>query len=140
MGLFDESCIVDAQKYAINAKACIQKNGRLGFTREAAELLGLNEKTVLLFSLIEGGNLAVIVCDDSEPRGFRVQKAGNYFYIRMKNFFDSQGLDYIERRVAYDISETTERFNGKTVFKFKRGIYERRSTDDPGVEESLDEK
>lgn len=113
----------------------------MGFTREAAELLGLTEKTVLLFSLIDEGDLAVLVCDDTEHRGFHVQKTGQYFYIRMKNFFDSQSLDYIERRVTYDISKTTELFNGKTVFKFKRGIYERRSSGDSSIgEESLDEK
>ena len=125
--LFDENNVVDAKKYAVNAKACIQRNGRLGFTREAAELLGLHENLTALFSTTPNGDLAAVICDTSESRGFRVQKAGDYFYIRMKNFFDSQNLDYIKKRVAYDISETPERYQGKVVYKFTRGIYERRS-------------
>ena len=137
MKLFDESMIVDAQRYAINAKACIQKNGRLGFTREAADLLGLKERQTMLFSNSANGDMAAIVCDDSELRGFRIQKAGNYFYIRMKNFFDSLNLDYVGKRVSYDIIETPERYDDKIVFKFKRGIFERRSGDNPTEEETI---
>ena len=139
MGLFNEDMVVDAQKYAINAKACIQKNGRLGFTREAAELLGLKPQVTILFSTISDGDLAAVVCDDTETRGFRVQKAGTYYYIRTKNFFDSMGVDYVVKRVAYDIFETTEQYLGKKVFKFKRGIYERRSSDNSS-EEDFEEK
>lgn len=139
MGLFNEDMVVDAQRYAVNAKACIQKNGRLGFTREGAELLGLNAGVTVLFSVIPNGDLAAVICDETELRGFRVQKAGNYYYIRMKNFFDSQGLDYEGKRIAYDISETPERYQEKSVFKFKRGIYERRSSDDSG-EENFEEQ
>ena len=49
MAFFDENTIVDAQRYAVNAKACVQKNGRLGFTREGAELLNLSSETKILF-------------------------------------------------------------------------------------------
>ena len=128
--LFDEKMVIDAQKYALNAKASIQRNGRLGFTGEAAKLLGLQEGLTMLFSTTQNGDLAAVICDASESRGFRVQKAGEYFYIRMKNFFDSQSLDYIKKRVAYDISETPERYQGKVVYKFTLGIYERRSSED----------
>lgn len=133
--LFDENTVVDAQKYAVNARASIQRNGRLGFTGEAAKLLGLQEGLTMLFSTTSNGDLAAVICDASESRGFRVQKAGEYFYIRMKNFFDSQSLDYIGKRVAYDISETTEQYQGKVVYKFTRGIYERKSNEDSGSEE-----
>lgn len=133
--LFDENLVVDAQKYALNAKASIQRNGRLGFTGEAAKLLGLQEGLTMLFSATPNGDLAAVICDASESRGFRVQKAGDYFYIRMKNFFDSQNLDYIKKRVAYDISETPERYQGRVVYKFTRGIYERRSSGDSETED-----
>ena len=55
----------------------------------------------------------------------------------MKNFFDSQSIDYIERRVSYDISETPESYQGKSVYKFKFGSYERRSNS--GVEDDDEE-
>ena len=125
--LFDETTVVDAQKYRLNAKSTIQRNGRLGFTREAAELIGIHEGLSALFAVIPNGDLALVVCDESESRGFKFQKAGEYFYIRMKNFFDSQSIDYVGKRVTYDISETSEKYQGKTVYKFTRGIYERRS-------------
>ena len=133
--LFDENRVIDAQKYALNAKANIQRNGRLGFTREAADLLGLHEGSTALFSVAANGDLAAVICDASESRGFRVQKAGEYYYIRMKNFFDSQSLDYIKKRVAFDISETSERYQDKVVYKFTRGIYERRSGGDSEPED-----
>lgn len=125
--LFDENKIIDAQKFTLNAKASIQRNGRLGFTGEAAKLLSLQEGLTMLFSVMQNGDLAAVICDASESRGFRIQKAGDYYYIRMKNFFDSQSLDYIKRRVSYDISETLERYQGKVVYKFTHGIYERRA-------------
>lgn len=129
MPLFDEQSVVDATRYALNAKACIQKNGRLGFTREAAELLSLNDREAILFSCLPSGDLAAVFCSSKEPRGFKIQKAGNYFYIRLKNFFDSLSLDYIRKRVSFDISETAEEYKGQTVFKFTRGIYDRKSND-----------
>jgi len=133
--LFDERMVVDAQKFALNAKASIQRNGRLGFTGEAAKLLGLQEGLTMLFSAMQSGDLAAVICDASESRGFRIQRAGDYYYIRMKNFFDSQNLDYIKRRVSYDISETPERYQDKVVYKFTRGIYERRTSGDSEPED-----
>ena len=129
MDFFNEDNVVDAQRYAVNAKSSIQKNGRMGFTREAADLLQLADGQTMMFSANPDGDFGAVICDENEKRGFKVQKAGTYFYIRMKNVFDSQGLDYIGKRVAYDISETGERFQDKTVYKFKRGIFERRSSD-----------
>lgn len=127
--LFDESTMVDASKYALNAKATIQRNGRLGFTKEAADLLGLREGLAALFSVLPTGDMALVICDGEEPKAFKIQKAGEYFYIRMKNFFDSLSIDYINKRVAYDVSETTERYRGRVVYKFTRGIYERRTNE-----------
>ena len=48
--LFDENKVIDAQKFTLNAKASIQRNGRLGFTGEAARLLSLQEGLTMLFS------------------------------------------------------------------------------------------
>lgn len=130
MGYFNEEAVIDAQKFTINAKASIQKNGRLGFSNEAATLLSLDEGKYLLFSCINSGDLAAIVCDNTDVRGFKVQKGGKYFYIRMKNFFDAQDIDYVKKRVSFEIIETTEEYKGKTVFRFKRGIFARKSNDD----------
>ena len=133
--LFDENTVINAQKYALNAKACIQRNGKLGFTKEAADLLGLHEGLTILFSMAQNGDLAAVICDASEARGFKIQKAGEYYYIRMKNFFDSQSLDYIKKRVSYDISETQEQYQGKTVYRFSRGIYKRKMKEDLQIED-----
>jgi len=124
--LFNENKIIDASKYRPNTRACIQLNGRLGFTLKAAELLELQEGQSALFSMISNGNMAAVICDKLEPRGFKIQKDGTHFYIHMKNFFDSQNIEYIKKRVFYDISETNERYQNKIVYKFTLGIHGRK--------------
>lgn len=124
--LFNEDKIVNAQKYRPNTRACIQLNGRLGFTMKAAELLKLQEGQSMLFSMISDRNMAAVICDAMEPQGFKIQKDGSHFYIRMKNFFDSQNIEYVKKRAFYDISETNECYKNKTVYKFTLEFRERK--------------
>ena len=122
MPLFNEENIVDARRFAGNAKATIQSNGRLGFSAEAAKLLALTPEKKLLISDIGDGNLAGVIEESGDSRGFRIQKAGDYYYVKMKNFFDSQEVEYVANRVIYDIRETKENFEGAPVFRFSKRI------------------
>ena len=75
--LFDEHMVIDAQKYALNAKASIQRNGRLGFTGEAAKLLGLQEG----LSMLSYGNFAESRKQNKSKKE-RVSKTENGFFSR----------------------------------------------------------
>jgi hypothetical protein len=58
--------------------------------------------------------------DSEEENGFRIQKGGEYYYLRMKGFFDSHGVDYTGKRIIFDITETNEEYKGRRVYKFTR--------------------
>lgn len=130
MGIFDESKMVDARRFSGNAKASIQNNGRLGFSADAARILNLESEKRLLVSDIGDGNLAVIIGEKDDERGFRIQKGGDYFYTKMKSFFDSQEVEYTQKRVIYDISETKERFNDTPVFRLTKRVIDKKDTDE----------
>ncbi len=139
MAFFDESNIVNSKKFDGNTKACIQKSGRLGFTREAATLLKLDVERRMLVSAMDNGDLAVVIVDADDERGFKIQAASGYFYVKMKNYFDSQEIDYVDKRVTYSISMTMEEFNGSTVFKFKREISQRTVNAKDDIANEIDE-
>ena len=124
---FDMSKAVDARRFSLHAKATVQRTGKLGFSMEAAELLGLKDESSEIESvcrrivLQEVGNndwLAVLI-NGNDERGFRVQKGGDYYYLNMRQYFKASGIDYVNNRVIYDITATSESFEGNTVYLFK---------------------
>ncbi len=118
--LFNPNKTIDAKKHSGNAKATIQLNGRLGFSSDAIKLMSLSPEQVIIFAEGENGDLAAIIREAGDENGFKVQKGGEYYYLRMKSFFDSQEVDYVRKKVIFDISETREEFEGKMVYKFTR--------------------
>ncbi len=128
--IFDEKKIVDARSYAKRrCKATIQKSGKLGFTANAAELMGLEQGARLLVSECNNSDLAVVVLKGTQDeRGFKVRKSVVYFTVDMKAFFDQRGIDYrnAEYSVAYDIVMLDETFEGQPVFKLTRRLIKRR--------------
>lgn len=140
MAFFDEARIVDSSRFDGNTKSCIQKSGRLGFTREGAALLDLSKEKRMLVSGMDNGDIGVVIVDADDPRGFRIQAAGEYYYVKMKNYFDSLGIDYVTNRVMFSISMTTEEYQGHPVFKFKREIAIRKATDKDDIpDDNFDE-
>ena len=127
MEKFDISKAVDARKFSLHAKATVQRTGKLGFSMEAAELLGLRgiasesasvSKRIVLQDVGNNDWLAVIV-NGNDERGFRIQKGGDYYYLNMRQYFKAAEIDYQNNRVIYDISATNESFEGGTVYLFK---------------------
>ena len=51
-------------------------------------------------------------------------KGGDYFYSRMKNFFDSRSIPYQTKRVIYDISDTGEELNSEKIYKLTQRVKE----------------
>lgn len=135
MLFFNENNLIDAQRYSGNTKCSVQQSGRIGFTKEGAELLGLEKDKRLLISEMENGDLAAIICDSDETRGFKIQVASGYCYAKMKNYFDSLGIDYVANRVSYSIAITSEQYQGKPVFKFTREMAKRKESDKEEIPE-----
>lgn len=116
---------ITAQDFDKNVKCSIHKNGKLGFSTGAIGKLQLNTKKSISFAINEedetDGNLYAVVEESVIESAFKVNRAGNYFYLSTKAFFDSLGVDYKESRIIYDIVDFE--YEGAKMYKFlKREI------------------
>lgn len=92
-------------------KATIHKSGKLGFSAAAQAFLNLNEKSFFKVGFNEDPtdtNIYLVPSLD-DVKAFKAAKAGDYYYINLKNIFDKRGLDYQNQTIIYDIKrpETT---------------------------------
>lgn len=134
--IFDENRIVNAGGFVENAKASVQRSGRLGLSREAARLLNPERDGRVLIATCEDGNLGCVVLppNSNDSRGFRWQLASGYFSANLRPFFDSIGLDYSSTEVTtiFDIVQTDEKYMDLPVFKLRRRLVKRRPSKKKG--------
>ncbi len=134
--IFEENRIVDAGSFADNAKATVQRSGRLGLSSEAAELMHVEKDGRVLIATCEDGNLGCVVLppDIEDSRGFRWQVASGYYSANLRSFFDFIGLDYARTDVTtiFDIVQTDEKYTGFPVFKLRKRIVTRRPSKKKG--------
>lgn len=128
--IFEENRIVDAGGFTGNAKATVQRSGRLGLSHDAANLLHVEKNSRILLAMGEDGNLGCVVLppDAEDARGFRLQCASGYFSANLKPFFDSIGLDYssTEATTIFDMLPTDETYKELSVFKLRKRLVKRR--------------
>ena len=94
---------------------------------EAAELLGLRENMSemesesrrMILQEMDGHDWLAVVVNETNERGFRIQRGGDYYYLNMRQYFKASGIDYLNNRVIYDITATNEVYEGKPVYLFK---------------------
>lgn len=115
---------LDAKEFEANLKCTVQSNGKLNFSAAAINILALNNQKSVKFAMNEdaksGEELYVIIQDHITDDAFKVNKAGNYYYLNAKALFDNLGLDYKSHSVIFDIVKTEETFDGKPVYKLNR--------------------
>lgn len=134
--IFEECKIVDAEGFAENAKATVQRSGRLGLSNEASKLLKPERDGRILIATGEDGNLGCVVLppNSDDLRGFRLQVASGYFSANLRPFFDSIGLDYSSKDVTtiFDVVPTDEKYMGYPVFKLRKRLVKRRPSKKKG--------
>ena len=113
--------ILSAKKFNVNLKCSIHASGKLGFTDGTMKTLELTEKSGVKFAQDEEDEdiLYLINCTETDEDAFKVNKAGNYYYVNAKSLFDNLGLDYRSNTIMFDMVEVPE--EGEGVYKlFKR--------------------
>ena len=106
MSVFDLISFEDPKKVGGSIKATIHKTGKLGFSSGAEEFMSINENSFYKVGFNnESENEETIYMVDSSTgdSAFKVSKAGNYYYINLKNVFDKRGWDYKNRSYIFDI-------------------------------------
>lgn len=107
----------DPDKIGGSIKATIQKTGKIGFSSGAESFMELKNTQYFRIGFDSNeasGDIIYMVPSKTEAGAFKVSKAGDYFYMNLKNVFDRKGIDYKNKSYIYDIkkenSEETELF------------------------------
>ena len=93
-------------------KATVHKDGKLGFSTGAAEFMELvSNRYIKVATNAEDStddNLYLVLSDAEESGVFKVNKAGKYYYLRIKHILDRYKMDYKEEKIIFDIEENKE--------------------------------
>lgn len=101
----------DVQTAPLKPKATVHKSGKLGFNGDAAEFMNLrgNETFCVAYDDEIGpdGNLYLLHPQPTVPDDscIEVAKAGDYFHLNLRNFFERHGIDYEKYKIIYDVDE-----------------------------------
>lgn len=113
---------INAEDTNHNAKATVHRSGKLGLSSDAIEFLQLSEGKSIQFAINEEDendkNLYAVVYETIQEGAFKISKAGEYYYINTKNFFDSLDIDYKKSRVIYDLIKLD--YEGQKIIKMIR--------------------
>src|SRR6185437_14968012 len=105
-----------------NLKVTIHKTGKMGFTMDAAKKLSLIDMKSANIGVNnedpEDDCLYLAIYKDINNGGFKISKAGSYYYINTKILFDNLKLDYSKGNVSYDMTE--ENVNDEIMYKLKK--------------------
>lgn len=122
--------ILSAKDYEKKLKTTIQRTGRLGFTDDTIEELGINETVRVKFAQDDENNrkLYLIMTDGKDEDAFKVIKAGSYYYLNTKLLFNSLGLDFKNNTIMFDLARNAqldEELKGK-VYNMNIRIHKRK--------------
>jgi hypothetical protein len=124
---------IKAEDTEHNAKATVHTSGKLGFSKDAIDFLGIKEGKSIQFAQNEDDsadlNLYAVVNSGMQEGAFRISKAGEYFYVNTKNLFDALGVDYKSKKFIYDLVK--EQYEGMQIIKMLRREIKKRSKGTP---------
>jgi len=122
---------INAESFDTNLKCSIHKNGKLGFSSSAINKLQIDNSKSVKFAQNEdekeNGNLYVVIQDNITDDAFKINKAGDYYYMNTKAMFDELGYDYRNTTIIFDIVKTETKHNELPVYKLiKREVKSRK--------------
>jgi len=88
-------------------KATIHKSGKLGFSQAAIDKLELTQNTYLMIGTNKenkkDNNIYLVISRESNELAIKVNKAGDYYYLNTKDFFNEISVDFKNKSIIYDI-------------------------------------
>lgn len=111
--------VIDISQFRVKLKATIHTSGRLGFTKDTADFLGLSSLPYVLFANDDEDpeQLYMALVDEELPNSMKVNVSGKYFYIQTNLLFDNLGYDYKKKTIMFDLirePKYDEVLSGKT--------------------------
>ena len=90
-------------------KAAVHKTGKLGFSSGAAKKIDFENNRYFKIGKnkadLEDKAIYMLNSGEIDKSAYKVSKAGDYYYLRIKNIIDSLGYDYINESVIFNIQE-----------------------------------
>lgn len=103
-------------------KCTIHRNGKLGFSRGAIDKLGITLEKYAKLGFNEEDktdkSFYLVIQEYSDDDTFKINKAGAYYYLNTSNLFDELNLDYLRKKIIYDIQEIRE--DDINLYKLKK--------------------
>ena len=88
----------------------------------------LDENKYLEFAINENDkddeNLYVFVRNERKDGFLKINKAGSYYHINAKNMLEKLQMDYISKKIIFDITEIP--YENEIVYKFDKREKERK--------------
>lgn len=112
----------DPREAAKTLKATAHKNGKLGFSLDAARKMELAPGKGARIAFDEENpqdkTLNMIISSVAMEDTFKIIKAGDYYYLNAKPLFEELELDYRNDSIVYDISEVM--IDSRPIYKFTK--------------------
>jgi len=103
-------------------KATVHKTGKLGFSSGASKFMDIENVNSFNIGLnkadVDDKNLYLVPAESATDKSFKVVRAGEYYYIFIKNILRELKVDYKNESVIYDIEDIEN--DGKQLFKLTR--------------------
>jgi len=103
-----------SSKYGV-IKATVHKTGKLGFSSGASKYMDLPSMKFANIGLNKANEedqcLYLVKTNEETDKTFRIVKAGEYYYVFIKNILRELGIDYKNESIIYDIEEIEYREN-----------------------------
>lgn len=109
------------------AKLTVQKSGRLGLSKKAAEVLNVKGNPFCLFLEDDDSSETTLFIEmkkDSFDFTLPVRKAGNYFYIKANFLLKRIGIDFSKENqtIIFDLAPPIFMDDGRKVFRLKKRV------------------
>ncbi|WP_295811482.1 hypothetical protein [uncultured Apibacter sp.] len=108
------------------AKLTVHKSGRLGFSKSAIELLNVENYRYCKFAFNKEDetdeNIYMVLNKESDEFSFNISKAGEYYYIKAKNFLSDLKIDYTDDAKTYIFDIYKMDNEDLIVYKLKKRI------------------
>ena len=106
---------IDFWKPTVSAgvvKATIHQSGKLGFSQAAIKKLNLGQNVFVMIGInrlqSEDNAIYLKIAKESEEMTLKVSKAGKYYYLNTKDFFNENSIDYRRKKIIFDIIDISE--------------------------------
>lgn len=117
--------IISTRNFTKPLKVTLQSSGKLGFTRDTAEVLKLEPGKLIQFGRDEEKNemYLIMLADTTADDAFAIAKAGEYYYLPTTLMFDALGYEYKIKTYFFDLvrrAELDAELKGEVYFMKER--------------------